>query len=333
MTAAVVEAPIVCAETRILTADRLGDSYVRLVLAGPGLRAWSAQVVEPGTASDTYVKLLVPPPGGPGVAPDPGDLRSWLALPESERGWMRTYTVRRVDVAEVDGEQVPALTIDVVVHPGHDEGPGSAWAGSVAIGDSVRVLGPGRGHAAWRAWAPAQADRIVCAGDETAVPALLAIASELAAERAVADAAGPPAGEGRRAAEPLGRAGRRAAERDVRILVEMPTDADARALAGEMPGFVTAVARDGEPGTALVRALAGVLDLEDHCVTTVLDGRRPTEREWQPATAASAGDPYVFLAGEAGVVRAMRRLAVDAAGAPKRAVAFMGYWRRGAAES
>ncbi|MBB1019014.1 siderophore-interacting protein, partial [Dietzia sp. DQ11-71] len=53
---------------------------------------------------------------------------------------------------------------------------------------------------------------------------------------------------------------------------------------------------------------------------------------WQPATAVSAGQPYVFLAGEAGLVRAMRRLAVDAAGVPKEAVAFMGYWRRGAAE-
>ena len=64
----------------------------------------------------------------------------------------------------------------------------------------------------------------------------------------------------------------------------------------------------------------------------VSDGRRPAEREWQPATAVSAGDPYVFLAGEASLVRAMRRLAVDAAGVPKEAVAFMGYWRRGAAE-
>lgn len=310
MTAAVVEAPIVCAETVIVAADRLGDSYVRLVLAGPGLRSWSEQVVEPGTVADTYVKILVPPPGGQGVAPDPEDLRGWLALPETERGWMRTYTVRRVGTAEVDGERVPALTVDIVVHPGADEGPGSAWARSVAVGETVRVLGPGRGHAAWRAWAPAQSDRIVCAGDETAVPALLAIAEELAAE---AVGASPP--------------------RDVRVLVEVPTVADARALREEMPEFVTAVVRDREPGTALVQALAGALDLEDHCVSTVLDGRRPTEREWQPATAVSAGDSYLFLAGEAGIVRAMRRLTVDAAGVPKRAVAFMGYWRRGAAES
>lgn len=307
MTTSEVAAPIVCSGTRVVSTERLGDSFVRLRLAGPELRSWSDAVVEPGTVGDAYIKLLVPPPGGPGVAPDPADIRSWLALPEAERGWMRTYTVRRSDPVELDGEQVPALTVDVVRHPGPDEGPGSAWAGSVRVGDPVRLIGPGRGHAPWAAWAPAQADRVVCAGDETAVPALLAIASELAAE-------------------PLG-------TRDVRILVEVPTAADAHALADEMPGSVTAVVRGGEPGTALVRALAGVLDLDEHCITTVLDGRRPTEREWQPATAVSVGEPYVFLAGEAGVVRAMRRLAVDAAGVPRGSVAFMGYWRRGAAES
>ena len=104
------------------------------------------------------------------------------------------------------------------------------------------------------------------------------------------------------------------------------------ALAESAPDFVTVLPREGEPGTAVARRLAGVLDLGDECVRTVLGGRRPAEREWQPATAVSAGQPYVFLAGEAGLVRAMRRLAVDAAGVPKEAVAFMGYWRRGAAE-
>ena len=42
---------------------------------------------------------------------------------------------------------------------------------------------PGRGHAPWAAWAPGRAARVVCAGDETAAPALLAIADELAEER------------------------------------------------------------------------------------------------------------------------------------------------------
>lgn len=307
MTTAAVEAPIICSDTHVVSVERLGQSYVRLVLAGPELWSWSADVVDPGTVGDAYVKVLVPPPGGSGIAPDPADLRAWLALPEAERGWMRTYTVRRADEIESDGQRVPALTIDMVVHPGADEGPGSAWAGSVQVGDTVRLVGPGRGHAPWGAWAPGEAGRVVCAGDETAVPALLAIAEELAAE---------PAGT-----------------RDVQVLVEVPTAADAAALAVEMPDFVTIVVRDDEPGTALVHGLARVLDLGEDCVATVLDGRRPDERQWQTATSVSAGDPYLFLAGEAALVRAMRRLAVDAAGVHKSSVAFMGYWRRGAAES
>lgn len=311
MTALAVEAPIVVSQTRVIDARALGESYVRLVVAGPELLRWSADVVDPGTVRDAYIKVIVPPPGGGGAIPDADAIRDWLALPEGERGWMRTYTVRRADTVELDGQHVPALTVDMVVHPGGDEGPGSAWARSVRPGDIVHIAGPGRGHAPWAAWAPGRAERVVCAGDETAAPALLAIAEELAAE-----------------AKAVGSAHRR----QVRIVVEVPTPADAVALADGAPDFVTVVPRTGEPGTAVARHLADVLDLGDDCVQTVLDGRRPAEREWQPATAVSAGEPYVFLAGEAGLVRAMRRLAVDAAGIPKGAVAFMGYWRRGAAE-
>lgn len=316
MTAIAVEAPIVCSDTHVLSVERLGESYVRLVLAGADLWSWSSDVIEPGTVSDAYIKLLVPPHGGRGVAPDPADIREWLALPEAQRGWMRTYTVRRADAVKIGGELVPALTVDMVVHPGEAEGPGSAWAGSVQEGDRVRLVGPGRGHAPWGAWAPGEANRVVCAGDETAAPALLAIAQELAGERAAS----------RRSAGSV-------ANREVQILIEVPTAADAAVLGAEAPDTVTMVVRGDEPGVELVRRLASVLDLGDDCVATVLDGRRPDEREWQPATAVSAGEPYLFLAGEAGLVRAMRRLAVDAAGVPKGSVAFMGYWRRGAAES
>lgn len=311
MTAIAVEAPIVVSQTRVIDARPLGESFVRLVVAGPDLLRWSADVVDPGTVRDAYIKVIVPPPGGGGAIPDADAIRDWLALPEGERGWMRTYTVRRAEIIELDGEHVPALTVDMVVHPGGDEGPGSAWARSVRPGDIVHIAGPGRGHAPWAAWAPGRAERVVCAGDETAAPALLAIAEELAAERATAGSV---------------------TRRRVQIIVEVPTHRDAVALAESAPDFVTVLPREGEPGTAVARRLAGVLDLGDECVRTVLGGRRPAEREWQPATAVSAGQPYVFLAGEAGLVRAMRRLAVDAAGVPKEAVAFMGYWRRGAAE-
>lgn len=307
MTAIAVEAPILVAQTRVIRVRALGESYLRLVLAGPDLLRWSEDVVEPGTVRDAYIKVFVPPPGGQGIVPDPAAIREWLTLPERDRGWMRTYTVRRADSVELDGEQVPALTVDMVVHPGADEGPGSGWARSVRPGDTVRVAGPGRGHAPWAAWAPGGAGRVVCAGDETAAPALLSIAEELAAE--------PPG------------------IRNIRIVLEVPTPADVLALSAEAPDSVTLLPRSGERGHALVHHLAGLLEVGQGCVETVLDGRRPAEREWQTAAAVSAGDPYVFLAGEAGLVRAMRRLAVDGAGMPKGAVSFMGYWRRGSAES
>ncbi|WP_228549460.1 siderophore-interacting protein [Dietzia sp. SYD-A1] len=307
MTAMAVEAPILVAQTRVVRVRALGESFLRLVLAGPDLTRWSREVVDPGTVRDAYFKVFVPPPVGQGIVPDPDGIRDWLALPEEDRGWMRTYTVRRADTMTLDGAQVPALTVDVVVHPGADEGPGSGWARSVRAGDTVHIAGPGLGHAPWAAWNPGAAGRVVCAGDETAAPALLSIAGELAAE---------PRGV-----------------RDVRVVIEVPTSADVVALSAEAPESVTILARSGERGHSLVHHLAGVLGVGQECVESVLDGRRPAEREWQTATTISAGDPYVFLAGEASLVRAMRRLAVDGAGMPKRAVSFMGYWRRGAAES
>ncbi|MFF0725834.1 siderophore-interacting protein [Streptomyces sp. NPDC004134] len=45
-----------------------------------------------------------------------------------------------------------------------------------------------------------------------------------------------------------------------------------------------------------------------------------------------AGRPYAWLAGEAGMVRELRRLLVRERKFDRRAVAFTGYWRRGASE-
>jgi NADPH-dependent ferric siderophore reductase len=63
-------------------------------------------------------------------------------------------------------------------------------------------------------------------------------------------------------------------------------------------------------------------------------GERPEEpRAWSVAAPGHPDVPYVFLAGESGTVKALRRLCVDAAGIPKDNVSFMGYWRQGQAES
>ncbi|MFW6187088.1 MAG: SIP domain-containing protein, partial [Actinomycetota bacterium] len=93
-----------------------------------------------------------------------------------------------------------------------------------------------------------------------------------------------------------------------------------------------------------------LLALPGGAVDDVLAGRRPARgrsapvplraaedpaepRAWSVAAPARTDVPYVFLAGESGTVKALRRLCVDAAGIPKDHVSFMGYWRQGQAES
>ena len=53
---------------------------------------------------------------------------------------------------------------------------------------------------------------------------------------------------------------------------------------------------------------------------------------WETAT-ASTQPFYAWLAGEAGVIKEMRRYLVREAGMDRRQVAFMGYWRRGKSEN
>jgi NADPH-dependent ferric siderophore reductase len=65
------------------------------------------------------------------VLPDepPDDVMRWyqtfLAIPEHERPWMRSFTVRYLTA--------DAMTIDFVLHG--DNGPASAWAASASPGD------------------------------------------------------------------------------------------------------------------------------------------------------------------------------------------------------
>jgi NADPH-dependent ferric siderophore reductase len=47
------------------------------------------------------------------------------------------------------------------------------------------------------------------------------------------------------------------------------------------------------------------------------------------AAAPTSADVYAWLAGEAGVVKALRRHLVHEIGLPRTSVAFMGYWREG----
>jgi len=132
--------------------------------------------------------------------------------------------------------------------------------------------------------------------------------------------------------------------RRARILLEVPTAADVLPLTVADRVEVTWLPR--WPADAAVPAPRGVL-LTEAVVAAAAD--LPATRFPSPATPLDDVDidtgilwevpaeeqplhtsgPYAWLAGEAGVVKGLRRHLVQEAGFDRRSVAFMGYWRRG----
>ncbi|HEX2076014.1 MAG TPA: siderophore-interacting protein [Geodermatophilus sp.] len=145
----------------VLRTSRPTPHLARVVLGGDGLAGFAPEF------ADSYVKLVLPPPGAPYAAPF--DVETVQAEHPQEL-WprVRTYTVRRWDAAA--GE----LTLDVVLHGDH--GVAGPWAAAARPGDRVQLLGPGG------AYAPsAAADWHLLAGDETALPAIAASLERLPA--------------------------------------------------------------------------------------------------------------------------------------------------------
>lgn len=133
----------------------LTPRMVRMTFTGDGL-------VDIGTWPDQQLKLLFPKPGGSALVSESPDVSVWyqayLAMPESERPWMRSFTVRSL----ADG----VLTVDFVLHG--DNGPASAWAAVAKPGDVIGRFGPSADYAR----PLGTADLLVFAGDETALPAI-----------------------------------------------------------------------------------------------------------------------------------------------------------------
>ncbi|QRX90808.1 siderophore-interacting protein [Streptomyces noursei] len=154
---------------------RLTPRMVRCTFAGDGLDTFP-------TWPDQQLKLLFPRPGqtAPRLpeAPAGDDGMRWyqafLALPEDERPWMRSYTVRAYD------PERQWLTVDFVLHGAHEPaGPATRWAATASVGDTLARYGPSAVYAR-----PLPLDApgpILLAGDETALPAIGSLAEALPA--------------------------------------------------------------------------------------------------------------------------------------------------------
>ena len=284
--------------TRVRGVSRLTPGFTRITLGDPELAHF-------GTGGlDQRIKLLLPPAGG--VVPEVGQFerplmewyRRWRALPDERRGVMRTYTVRAVRPAEA------TIDIDFALHGA--EGPASSWAAAAAPGDELIVIGPDARAATSGGieWQPGSARRVLLAGDETAAPAIAAILERLDASY-------------------RGHA-----------FIEVPTAADMLDVATRADIEVTWLPRGRRThGARLeerVRAWGATLAAAPGEEASDPD---PDAILWDVPERAPTSERYAWLAGEAGVITTLRRHLVRDLGIDRRAVAFMGYWRRGRAEA
>jgi len=303
----VFQQPVAVPEYRFFSAavarvQRLSPTFLRLTLAGPELTGFGVG------GADQRIKLVLSRDGGPvrGLLSDgPGWYQDYCALPDDRRPHLRTYTVRaaRPHLGELD--------VDLVLHGVDDgsAGPAAGWAAAAVVGDPIVLLGPdraGTGRAWGVEWAPPDDGSLFLAGDETAVPAISAIVESLpAGRRTIAVLEVPEAGDVLSLTLPPGI--------EVRWLVR-GTRARGEALG---PAVHAALCELG------VAAPAAGVEPED----VDLDGGILWE---VPETGADGC--YAWLAGEAGMVKKLRRRLVRDLGVPRTSVAFMGYWRIGASE-
>ncbi|MCV2491613.1 siderophore-interacting protein [Geodermatophilus sp. YIM 151500] len=281
---------------------RLSPSFVRITFTGSDLDEFAS------AGLDQRIKVLFPLPArGLRDCPTGADwYAEWRALPEGHRNPMRTYTVRAARPLERE------VDVDFVLHGA--TGPASTWAGRAAPGDEAVLVGPNArfaeptGGVEWRP--PADARQLLLAGDETAVPAVCAIAESL------------PAGTA------------------ARVVLEVPTDDDVLDVEVApdvrltwLPRRCGATVRPR--GVLLTAAVCAAADeLGGAAAAAGADDLDPDALLWDvPAGAAPGADCYAWLAGEAGVVAALRRHLLREAGFDRRSVAFMGYWRLGRADA
>lgn len=309
----VTDQPFRMFDVTVARITRLCASFVRVTFTGDDLDEFA------DNGRDQRIKFVLPAPDGGYVHLDRGAdwYTAWRAQPEERRNPLRTYTVRAVrhDRREVD--------VDVVLHG--DLGPASRWALSAGPGTPLVLVGPNARHQGVHSgleFAPPEGSHaLLLAGDETAVPAITSICESLSD-----DAVGE-------------------------IVMEVPTADDTWTFDVPAGVRVTWLPRDGVAhGERLIPAVRDVAD------RLLAMGVRRSESErdvpqsdledvdidhgilWEVPIdeygAALVQDTvlYAWLAGEAGVIKTLRRYLVRERGVDRRSVAFMGYWRHGRSE-
>ncbi|GAB2751630.1 hypothetical protein GCM10027174_28130 [Salinifilum aidingensis] len=293
-------------EVVVARVHRLSPGFVRITFRGPDLETFGP------AGCDQRIKVVLPRAGRDVRDMDTGAdwYSTWSAMPEETRPVLRTYTVRAHRRTELGTE----VDVDFVLHgdASAGSGPAAAWAARARPGERIGLVGPdrpGRGQAWGCAWSPGtEGGPFLLAGDETAVPAISAILESL----------------------PAGATGI--------ACLEVPHGEDRLALAAppgvELRWFCREHAA-APHGSLLESGVAAALEelLPHGCRESGVPAEPPEvdvdgSLLWE-APERGQGVFYGWLAGEAGVIKRLRRMLVRDCAVPKSAVAFMGYWRAG----
>ena len=321
---------------------RLGANFQRITFAGSCLSEFGIQ----GETHDLRIKVIVPCVDAEGNSLplpdlsvlDAGWYQDWLKLDPDTRGCMRTYTVRN---ARCTGAE-PEIDVDFVLHFDEDGkgGPASSWAAAAKPGDRVCIIGPNVAHCVTAEayggieWRPGMARHVLLAGDETAVPAITSILEALPEDvtgHALMEI--PASGDRQEVRTPSGVQIIWLA-RGARPHGELLDAAVRQAVA--LPGWASVQTADGAP----FRPRPTLPEPEEINVDETILWETPQRLD--PAAVQATPNPhapsgalpfYAWIAGEAAVVRGLRRYLVRDVGIDRKQVAFMGYWRKGRSES
>jgi iron complex transport system ATP-binding protein len=333
-------------DVTVSAVQELSPNYRRITFGGYSLRNFGVH----GKTLDLRIKVVIPSLAEDGTPlPVPsfrmdqsGWYQEWLAMDPAVRGSMRTYTVRQERLDSV----YPEIDVDFVMHfdAGPDGelhgGPAANWARNAKPGDSITIIGPNNRAAhcvtaeiySGIEWRPGMAQHVLLAGDETAVPAITAILESLPSYMTGhAFLEVPEAGD----------------------FLDVNTDADVEITWLARGASIGRSRPHGELLQAAVREAVPVPgwvgikspdmpagpEPEDVNVDQVILWETPArmdaaaiEATKNPDKPAGALPFYAWIAGEAGVIKEMRRYLVRDVGIDRKQVAFMGYWRKGKAE-
>lgn len=161
--------PVTLREAEVVRVADVTSGMRRITLTGSQLRAFTSasgyeqpEFVSPGFDDD--IRLIFPYPGETEpVLPTQGDGK--LIWPKEPRPLAKVYTVRRWDPAA--GE----LDVDFVKH---GVGVATTWAYRAKAGDRIHFFGPAASRSL-----PDDADWMLIAGDDTAIPAIARMLEEL----------------------------------------------------------------------------------------------------------------------------------------------------------